>query len=241
MSEAEPENGEPEAPVEPTEPTEPTEEDLNEDETEAQPAEPEPPEQPQGLSDAEREKRSKTVERALMAYVKKLQEAYAEEALDLIPCPLCSFTETQGFVNGQDAGRVPDEVVRVALGYLGRASSVEYEDDPEHRTCSRCKGLGKLRSGSQVPQWETLQCSACNGTGMLPPPGGVVQQAGAASVLAPTENGQQQSRELADTDEWGESPLLPDGRENPNYGKMPHRKVLVEPWGITAGLVAQDA
>ena len=40
-------------------------------------------------------------------------------------------------------------------------------------------------------------------------------------------------------DEWGEPMILPDGRENPNYGRMPHRKMLVEPYGVTANLRAE--
>ena len=43
----------------------------------------------------------------------------------------------------------------------------------------------------------------------------------------------------ADVDEWGEPMILPDGRENPNYGRMPHRKILVEPYGMTANLRAE--
>jgi hypothetical protein len=47
--------------------------------------------------------------------------------------------------------------------------------------------------------------------------------------------------EQPDVDEWQEPRILPDGRENPNYGMMPHRKMLVEPWGVTAGLRAEPA
>jgi hypothetical protein len=43
-----------------------------------------------------------------------------------------------------------------------------------------------------------------------------------------------------EVDEWDEPRILPDGRENPNFGKMPNRKIPVEPWGVTAGLNAMS-
>ena len=32
--------------------------------------------------------------------------------------------------------------------------------------------------------------------------------------------------------------ILPDGRQNPNFGKWPQYKIQVAPYGVTAGLNA---
>lgn len=226
---------------EPTPEPEPEPDDEEAEEAEqAAPAEPEQAE-PEAVTPEEYEKRAKATERALAAYSKKITEIWAEDGLHLIPCPLCTFGATQGFVDERDAGRIPDEVVKLALSFLGRAAATDYEDDQEHRECPRCKGLGKVKTGSRVPQWETLTCSACQGTGMSPPPQGLSGQPATAPLAVVQDNGQQPDAQYADADEWGEPRLLPDGRDNPNFGKMPHRKIEVAPWGVTAGLSAQDA
>jgi len=159
-------------------------------------------------------------------------------------CPLCPTTH-KGFIDQNILGQFPDATVNIVKRLLGIATEVEYEQDTDTRTCPKCSGHGKTKTGSLVATQATHTCATCSGYGFVPPP------TRGATVSPP--NGNPEHLELAavpppvedfdtpDVDNWGEPRILPDGRENPNYGRQPRFKVLVDPWGQTAGLTAQDA
>lgn len=225
---------EPEVPDAP-EPDE-NDDDDDDDEPEAQVA-PEP--QPSGISLDEREKRSRKIEQSFQTYAASVARNHPEYESDLIPCLLCPPAHP-GFLNIHDAGRVPREVTDAVQAFLGFAREIDYAPAPDTRTCGTCNGEGKVDSGSHVPEHRTRTCPTCIGYGYEPPPGGVQNGARAlapsdAAVAATVPAGPP-----ADVDEWGEPRILPDGRSNPNYGRMPVHKVAVEPWGATAGLTAQN-
>jgi hypothetical protein len=237
-----------------TEPTEPTvtdvpEPDQDEDEAQAEEeaagaeeatAEPVEPEAPQGTSQAEWEDRFKKSERAFAAYTKKVSDIYAEDALDLLPVSI-SPSAPPGFLYRFDAGRVPDDVKAPILEFFGIVREQDYEADPETNTCRTCQGKGKTKTGSQVAGNETRKCRTCNGFGYVPPPS-VSENGAVASGEYHAPIGERvEPVATGDADLWGEPRILPDGRENPNFGKLPQHKVPVDPWGVTAGLTAQDA
>lgn len=215
----------------------PEEEEAAEEEETAEP-EPEPEPEPQGTSPEEIEALFKKVERANKAYTAKIADAFGDEAVNLIPCPVCADT-VPGFVDQRSAGQFPDEVRRQVMRFLGFATEKDYEPSPYHKRCPTCKGKTKLETGSVGPGHETIPCPDCKAYGYVPPPtasgNGVAPVAGTVAMLDPLTPVMPQE----DVDEWGEPLVLPDGRENPNYGRMPHRKVLVEPYGVTAGLRAE--
>ena len=230
-------------PAEPVEPVEPTPEE--EEEEAAQPEhelepEPTPEPEPQGWSEQDAEAVFKKIEAANKTYTRKVGEAFGEEAVDLLPCPVCADT-VPGFVNKHQVGQFPDDIRRQVMRFLGFATEQEYEASQTVTACKPCKGKGKVTTGSTVAGHETITCPSCKGYGYVPPPTAVTNGNVGAEVVpfAPTPAAPVAPQE--DVDEWGESLILPDGRENPNYGKMPHRKILVEPWGITAGLRAEPA
>lgn len=195
---------------------------------------------PQSVTPEELEKRFKQAERAVAAYVKKIQSIFEDQAGDLVECPLCPPIH-KGFLNLHDAGRVPDEIVQAVKLFLGIGTEVAYPPSQKHSACPVCDGLGKVNSGSRVAQWESLTCENCNGFGFIPPPGQATngRAAGAAAEVLVAPEGEAFSYD--DIDPSGEPRLLPDGRPNPNYGKWPQFKVSVPPWGVTAGLTALDA
>lgn len=201
---------------------------------------PVPAASPPAVDDQVMEKRYKAADRATQTYVKRISEIFEEQALDLIECPLCPPIH-KGFLNKYDAGRVPDEVKDAAMVFLGFAREKEYNPDGDVNECRRCGGLGKTRTGSRVPGNETRKCPSCRGYGFVPPPGATDNGAGSLDThLAPIAD-ELSPFPTAEVDAWNEPRILPDGRENPNYGKMPQFKIRVEPWGATAGLTAQDA
>lgn len=241
MSETEVAPPEPGAePVPEPEPLEPDEPDGEPDEEPAAPEEPaEAPAQPTE-TEALMSKRFDASQRAFKSYTTRLSTVFEEDALHHIPCPLCPDYH-KGYIDVRDAGNVPDEIKNVVLEYMGYARKADYEPDPETNECPTCKGLGLVRTGSRVTGNEERKCSRCHGYGFVPPPdapsnGHHVHD----DFLAPV--GEHASPlEEPDEDVAGEPRLLPDGRVNPNYGKWPQYKVLVQPWGVTAGLTVQDA
>jgi hypothetical protein len=220
------------------EPAPETEEEEAAQTEEETPAEPEPEPEPEGLSPEQIEAIFKKIERAYKAYTAKIGDALGDDAPNFIPCPVCS-DGVPSFVDQRQIGQFPDNVRREVMRFLGFAIEQDYDASRSHQTCPQCSGKGKVTTGSLVAGHETIVCSHCKGYGYFPPPtasgnGYVAPDALPASAEPLTEVMPQEN-----VDEWGEPLILPDGRENPNYGRMPHRKVLVEPYGVTANLRAE--
>jgi len=194
----------------------------SEEPSEAEPPSGEPPpesDEPQGLTPEQLEKRDKAVEKAFALYTKKVTELYEEDAVNLLAAPISPSAPT-GFIHKADAGRVPKELQGAVLDFFGMPVEADYELDPTKPACDTCKGLGKIKTGSRVPQYETLICGVCAGKGFT-------------EYGVPTANGQQEpTPELVaaavaddpaakpDVDPWGHPRWLQDGRPNPNYYTM---------------------
>lgn len=233
VADPEPLTHEPEPDAEPESDAEP--------EPDAEPdAEPEPePEPPElhGPSDAVLDKRRTDAERRAKNYTRALEGIYAEEWDDFIRCPLCPDT-SPGFVYKGDVGRYPHEVEAAALFVIRGIEQVEHRASKRHHRCEDCDGRGQVATGSLVPGNETATCGDCRGYGYTPPPGEHVNGAGPPADVHFPAGDRDEPLATGDTDEWGEPRTLPDGRVNPNHGKLPHHKILVPPYGVTANLGA---
>lgn len=225
--------GEPESPDEPDGADEPDEEPDEPQEAAQTPV-------PVGLTPELLEKRSRSAEKRFETYERGIRGLYDEEAANFLPCPLCP-SDHKGLVDVRFAGRIPDEIEADVKAYLGLARPVELRQSTRTRECPSCGGEGDVLSGSKKATQKIKPCEDCKGYGFVPPPG----EAQGNGMTGPTqfspETLERVLQEPDDRDEWGEPRILPDGRENPNFGRMPNRKVLVDPWGVTAGLSAFDA
>lgn len=241
-----------------TEPTEPTvkdvpepdqdphepvpdeaEEEAEADETSVpfEPPEETEPAEASGLTQRDWEKRFEKAEKAFEVYARRIGVIFEDDAVQLIPFPLGQAAPL-GFIHRDEAGRVPDEIKSAVLQYIGLPREQDYADDPETHTCDRCQGKGKTKTGSLVAEYATQTCPTCKGRGAVG-----LAYAGAPSetnghVDEPFTLAQETNKETADADDWGQPRLLPDGRDNPNYGRMPSYWVEVEPWGKTQNLNA---
>ncbi len=121
-------------------------------------------------------------------------------------------------------GQVPDEIAATVRTFLGDTMEASYVSSPRHRECETCRGLGKVRTGSHVPQFDTLTCETCKGSGFYPPPGGTVSVTADPSAEQTAVNGDHFTAPDAEADPWGSPRLLADGMPNPNYGRMPQFK-----------------
>ena len=234
-----PEEAQPEAPETPQEPTpdEPDAEPVETPEPDEQP--PQEPAQPTQTPEA-RDKMLTASEKRWQRFKSGTEDLFEGSGMRILECPLCPDIH-KGFVDLDFAGRIPEEVAANVKMYLGLAREVQYKPSRRFHTCPECEGEGKVDTGSHVPTQRTITCEDCKGRGFVPPPGvePVNGLTGPTTYTADQLEQYAQSRE--DVDEWNEPRILPDGRENPNFGRMPNRKVLVEPWGITAGLTSLDA
>ena len=196
-----------------------------------------------GISEAQAEKAAKDAEADWKRFAARTLERWGPESANMVECPLC-LPQHKGFIDLRFAGKVPQEVVRPIQQYLGIAQEVEYEQDTDTRTCPKCQGYGKTRTGSLVPTQATHMCATCSGYGFVPPPSGAPKPGGnvasAPNGASPVGADAAEDFTHADMDEFQQPRILPDGRENPNYGRRPAYWVQVEPWGATAGLTAQD-
>lgn len=175
---------------------------------------------------AELERRGKMLDRLGTYVTKKLTEIFGEEEADsLEPCPLCSWTHTYGYcVPG-----VPPDFVREAVKEaIGFGTVDELQPYAAFQECATCKGLGNVRTGSQVQGHLYRQCPSCKGLGYsssLPtdqqpqtaaaPPLAVVGPSISAVEVMPGAPPQE-----PDFDVYGTP------RSHPDYGKMPTMRVL---------------
>lgn len=224
------------------EPDTPGDDDSEADEDSGAALEPEvnaaPEPQGSGITPEEAEKAFRKIETSFRTYAASVERNHPSFESDLIACLLCPPAHP-GFLNVHDAGRVPREVIDAVQTFLGFAREREYRQTPNTEECATCGGEGKVENPTHVHEHKIRACPTCFGYGFLPPP--TVAQNGAAAPT-PTDAAiaaAVPSGPPADVDEWGEPRILPDGRANPNHGRMPAHKIAVEPWGATAGLTAQ--
>lgn len=233
-------------PVEPDEGGAEAEEDeaeAVEEEESAPQAEPEPEPEDDAdrlLSEQKREKAYAAVERSWKTYTAAIERNLGDETKDWLGCPMCAANMIPGHVHRDQLGAFPDEVAANVKYALGLAREQEYEQARNLDTCGDCRGLGKVKTGSQVGNYMTITCPRCKGHGYFPPPGAASSGNGTATVSVPAEVAISFDHTDPDRDAWGEPRVLPDGTLNDNFGKMPQFKQPHPVYGITANLTSAD-
>ena len=222
-----------EAPDNPLEPDKPPAPDADppdenpdaEPEPEVEPIEPpsEPPAEapaPTGLSPKEREAQQKKLDAEAKRHTERITALLGDEAEDVTECPFCD-PQLQGYFYDSQLATPRSEMQAAMIDALKRPLQVEYVQAENISQCNHCKGLGKVLTGSLVPRNESVACRGCNGFGYLPPP--TMAQNGGISTDQLEQLVAVGGPELVyeDVDNWNHPRLLPDGRENPNYGRQP--------------------
>src|SRR5262249_20930867 len=177
-------------------------------------------EEPQGLSPRELQQRDDKVEKPSAPSTPRVSALYGAAAPNLIPVTT-SPTAPPGFAHKFDAGRIPEDVQRPILAFFGMPVEAEYEADPNRPACDKCKGKGKIATGSLVPEYRTMLCDSCQGKGYVQPYVQVENGAGDQDAVVVPVGADQAEVQQEDKDAWGHPRLLDDGMLNPNFGKMP--------------------
>ncbi len=210
---------------EPVEPVEPVEPDTDDEEAEdEEPGQPEPePEPERSPNDLALERIASAAEKKWANYGKGVLGLYDGTDAQLYECPLCP-TQHKGFVDVRFAGMVPDDLAENVTAYLMGGAEPSYPQASDMKRCAHCDGWGKVKSGSRAAGKTAVTCSVCKGYGYTPPPGTSDPGYAAAAGLPESPNGDAGPLVEEDKDIWNSPRLLPDGQENPNYGKMPQYK-----------------
>lgn len=182
-------------PVEPEDPEADTPPDEGEDDTgageEEQPEEapepqPEPPAAPPAPDTASRiEEVSTALYKAAKSYSKRVGDILEGDSLGITVCPLCA-TDFPGLLTPAPRS---DEAIAAVRPIIGLPDLTTYAEDRYARGCDRCAGRGKTLTGSRVPEYATMRCPDCNGTGFKTAETGVASapvNGHDAPMIAPT-------------------------------------------------------
>jgi len=160
------------------------------------------------------EKASKSLEKEALRHGNRVQEIMGPDYEALVPCELC-WQLAPGFRWDREPDEATKTAVRIAIG-LPDVSN--FAPSATERTCDDCRGLGKVRTGSTVPNRETVTCDACSGKGYV-----------ATRPRLNTET----VEAAPDGDPAGGVPFHDDGVQrdmfgtpitDPDYGKMPNMR-----------------
>lgn len=139
----------------------------DDEEQEAEEAEtPTPEPEPEPVSEAQAEAILKSLEREAVRHHREVVKRAGPMYADLTPCPACTgMPGTPGFIVTQLPPDQEEARRQIVAQALGASAEPVYQADPERETCPTCQGLGKLTTGSRVPNQDALPCRVCNGQG----------------------------------------------------------------------------
>lgn len=177
-----------------------------------------------GLTEKQLEQLGKKLDAGAETWRKRVRTLLGEETFAALTlCELCG-SDIPGYHYPPEVLQPETELEARLVNVLLAPEGPNYIDDPELRQCTACGGLGRTKTGSRVPKRETTGCRACRGFGFVPPPDAPNAPAGLEADGAAELDGAEPLAAAEDTDAWGSPRHLPDGQENPNWGRMPQYK-----------------
>lgn len=127
------------------------------------PLDPDTPEPPPPLSEKQLNEAMTKLDKEARRHRDRLSEIMGEEAILLVPCPLC-----EEHLAGWRFGRQPSEAEwRQITAEVYGVENVEYVTADYAQPCDACAQLGQIRTGSKVPGRETIPCRKCSGFGYV--------------------------------------------------------------------------
>jgi hypothetical protein len=139
-----------------------------------EPQEPQKPGSPEGvepgvaeaqlLSERDIEKRFAKLDAENTRHRKRLGEILEEDALHIVPCPVC-MDSFHGWVFDPQHIPLQDDQRERTLQLLNLA---DFEDIPQASwavKCETCNGHGRVKTGSRAEGREVTQCLDCKGAG----------------------------------------------------------------------------
>jgi hypothetical protein len=140
---------------------------------EPEPDEPPAPAAPAGLTEQEREREYKKLEKLAMTYLPKAVTMAQHLGMPIEVCPLCEFP---GLAIPRDADEVTSDVEATVLRLIGKSAPQEFKESAQYHRCETCDGWGEVLTGAQKEISRTAICNPCGGKGFVigpiqvPPP-----------------------------------------------------------------------
>lgn len=186
-------------PLQEGEPPEVDEEDTTPATTE--PDESEPTDEPQSAAvrtDREMEKVFRDLDRLRKDVAGRVGRIFGDEATQLMECPLCAAT-APGYLWPPDVAPLADEQITALRLLLNMPVATDYKQTEDFIACPKCDGLGRVRTGSKVQNYEIAECPRCFAKGYVTSPvtppsngnGGTHEQD--ADLTGPTVYGTEQA------------------------------------------------
>lgn len=154
VEEAEPDTGEPDEELTP-------DDDEPDDEPEGDEPEAERQQAPVQRDERWWEQAWNKAEKENDRHTKRVSEIFEDEAVNLIPCPMCA-TSAAGWLTGT---RFEDEHRALIDKVLGVESLDDYKPMDGAALCDKCDGMGTVKTPSKVPEQQLLMCESCMGAG----------------------------------------------------------------------------
>lgn len=122
-------------------------------------------------------------------HARRVSEIMADDATALIQCPVC-MDGIAGWIYPPDVAPLPDEAIARIRQVIGLPDLTTFEDATDASQCPACKGLGRVKTGSNVPGYEVKECGRCASRGWIslgvPVNGAVVEEQHTEAVTGPT-------------------------------------------------------
>jgi hypothetical protein len=190
---------------------------------EPEPEQPEAPPAPEGMSIEELEKVRTKLDTSANTWRRRVNDLLGDEADMLVACELCDPL-LPGFHFPAELEAPRDELHARLLDVLRAPAAPEYRPDPFTVECGTCGGWGKTLTKGHVAGKTERVCPTCKGLGFQSPDTPAADPSNGATANVAFDLPNEEPLVSDGTDVWGSPKLLPDGQENPNYGKMPQYK-----------------
>lgn len=192
--------------------------DDDEPEPEPEPDEPEQGDeqlrQAKATTERELEKALQSLTKEADRHAERVRQIMGDDAEGLVPCELC-WEHAPGF----RWNRSPDpETVAAVRVVIGMPDLSNYRPSATERICDDCGGLGKVRTGSVVPQFETATCDGCAGKGFTPSRPRLNEDTAPVAPVAPENGAALVHDDGIQRDMFG-TPFT-----DPDFGKMPNMR-----------------
>lgn len=150
---------------------------------------------------------------------KRVRELLGENADALVACELCE-ADIPGFHWPAELVQPESELHERLLTVLLTSDGPEYSEATTVHVCPDCQGWGKVKTGSKVGGKTLIDCPTCRRYGYVPPPSAQAERPAGAETVEPAAEPEPGMDASTDNDVWGSPKYLPDGSENPNWGRM---------------------
>ncbi len=126
----------------------------------------EDPSQGRALTEKEIDVRSQKLEKENVRHATRVSDIMADDAPNLIPCPVC-MDGIAGWVFLPEVAQLPPEAITRIRQLIGLPDLTTYDQAKFATQCPDCHGMGEVKTGSLVNGYEVTTCETCQKQGWV--------------------------------------------------------------------------